>query len=187
MIGNDAQIFGGKYFGARNDLQSVAFQIGEVGFPAPAGTFIYTKVVNCNLGALKFVNDGGLGRYALSVWQTTGNVVVVREGTTMHSTNRLYLQVSGGAKTGSLGPLRAVTFQEDMLSRKGLEVRGDLRAGGPGGRVGFLGAFPQSRSDGWSATGSDQRTLSQNADLANVREVLATLVRDFKRYGLLGD
>ncbi len=187
VLGSDAQIIGGKYFGARDDLQAVAFQIGEIGFPAPAGTFMFTKVVNCDLGALKFVNDNGLGRYSLYVWQTTGKAVVVRAGAHMRPTNRFDLQVAGGAKMGDLAELKPVTYQEDMLARKSFEVRGDLRAGGPGGRVGFLGAIPQARVSGWSASGANRRTLTQDADLASVREVLGTLVRDLKRYGLLGD
>jgi len=56
VIGNDTQIVGGKYFGARAELEAAAFQIGELGLPAPAGTFINSKVVNC-LGALNFVRD----------------------------------------------------------------------------------------------------------------------------------
>ena len=187
IIDSDAQIVGGKYFSARNNRQSLAFQIGEVGYPAPAGTFISTKVINCDLGALKFVNDNGIGHYELQVWQTTGSVVVIGEGATIRPSNRFDLQVSGGAKIGPLGTLKPVTFQEDMLSRQGLEVRGDLIAGGTGQRVGFLGAAPRARNPGWSATGSDRRVLDPNTDLAGVREVLGTVVRELKRFGLLGD
>jgi hypothetical protein len=73
-----------------------------------------------------------------------------------------------------------------MLSRRDFEVRGDLRAGGAGARVGFLGASPQPQTPGWSASGNDRRALPADADLASVREVLGTLVRELKRFGLLG-
>jgi hypothetical protein len=104
----------------------------------------------------------------------------------MRPSNRLDIQVSGGAKPGRLVGLKPVTFQESMLSRRDLEVRGDVRAGGADARVGFLGATPQPRTPGWSASGGDRRDLPANADLADVREVLGTLVRELKRFGLLG-
>jgi hypothetical protein len=185
VIGHDAQIVGGKYFGSRAELEAAAFQIGELGLPAPAGTFINSKVVNC-LGALNFVRDAGIGRYAISVWQTDGDAVRDRDGLTMRPSNRLDIQVSGGAKPGRLAGLRQVTFQESMLSRRDLDVRGDVQAGGSGARVGFLGATPQPQTPGWSASGGDRRTLPADADLASVREVLGTLVRELKRFGLLG-
>jgi hypothetical protein len=172
----------------RPDNQTVGIEIGDAASQYPtAGTFINTKIINCELGSLKFMNDAGIGRYLISVWQMAGNAVVVRPGQHMKLSNRLDIQVSGGAKYGDLGELKPVTLQEETLARKGVEVRGDLRAGSIDSKVGFFGALPAQQSGGWSVGSSpDQRSLNDAADLAQVRAVLATLLRDLKRYGLLG-
>jgi len=68
-----------------------------------------------------------------------------------------------------------------------VEMRGDVRAGSPTSRLGLFGSIPQPRSTGWSANGvPDARSLDGSADLNQVRAVLATLVRELERYGLLG-
>jgi hypothetical protein len=189
VVGNDSVVIGGKFFAARPDNQTVGIEIGDAASSySTAGTFINTKVINCELGALKFVNDAGIGRYLLSIWQTAGQAVTVVPGQHMKQSNRLDIQLSGGAKYGDLGELKPVTIQEETLSRKGVEVRGDLRAGSATSKVGFFGALPQAQSTGWGV-GSipDQRNLGPAADLAQVRAVLATLLRDLRRYGLLAD
>ena len=191
LLGNDSQIVGGKYFGAR-DLQgnrTVGIQIGVADVnPAPAGTFVNTKVVNCDLGSLRFENDSGIGRYLLSIWQSTGYAVAVRAGLHISPSNRFDLQVSGGAKTGDLTGLRPISFSEDVLGTRGIEVRGDVRAGSPTSKVGFFGAPLQIRSTGWSVGNlPDARSLDSGADLAQVRAVLATLLRELRRYGLLAN
>jgi len=188
VVGNDSVVVGGKFFAARPDHQTVGIEIGDVASPySTAGTFINTKVINCELGALKFMNDAGIGRYLLSVWQTVGNAVVVRPGAHMRTSNRFDLQVSGGAKAGDLGELSPITFQDDILSTRGIEARGDVRAGSANSKVGFFGVPPQPRSAGWSVGNiPESRTLDGGADLAQVRAVLATLLRELRRYGLLG-
>jgi peptidoglycan hydrolase-like protein with peptidoglycan-binding domain len=191
LLGNDSQIVGGKYFGAR-DLQgnrTVGIQIGVADVnPAPAGTFVNTKVVNCDLGSLRFENDSGIGRYLLSIWQSTGYAVAVRAGLQISASNRFDLQVSGGAKTGNLAGLRPISFSEDVLGTRGIEVRGDVRAGSPTSKLGFFGAPLQIRSTGWSVGNlPDARDLDGGADLAQVRAVLATLLRELRRYGLLAN
>ena len=178
LVGNDSVVMGGKFFAARPDHRTVGIEIGDVDSSFPtAGTFVNTKVVNCELGALKFVNDAGIGRYLLSIWQTAGNAIVVRPGAHMKLSNRFDVQLAGGAKYGDFAELKPVTFQEAILARQNLEVRG---------RVGFYGAAPQAQSSGWSV-GSlpDARALDSGADLAQVRAVLATLLRDLRRYGLI--
>lgn len=190
LLGNDSQLVGGKYFAAR-DLQgnrTVGIQIGVASVnPPPAGTFVNTKVVNCELGSLRFENDNGIGRYLLSAWQTSGYAVVVRPGAHMQLSNRFDLQVSGGAKFGDLGELRPVTYQEDVLTRRGIEVRGDVRAGSEGSKLGLFGVQPRLRSAGWSVGGlPDRRSLDGSADLNQIRAVLGTLLRELERYGLLG-
>ena len=178
VVGNDSVVMGGKYFAARPDRQTAGIEIGDATAPNPtAGTFVNTKVINCELGALKFVNDAGIGRYLLSVWQTAGYAVVVQPGQHMKLSNRLDLMVSEGAKSGDLAELKPVTIQEDMLARQSLEVHG---------KVGFFGTAPQSQSAGWVFGGlPDARSLDGNADLAQVRAVLATLLKDLRRYGLI--
>jgi hypothetical protein len=179
VVGNDSVVIGGKFFAARPDHQTVGIEIGDADSPYPtAGTFINTKVINCELGALKFINDAGIGRYLLSIWQTAGYAVVVRAGQHMKLSNRLDIQLAGGAKYGDLAELKPVTVQEDTLLRRSLELRG---------KVGFYGAAPQAQSTGWSVGGfPDARTLDGSADLAQICAVLATLLRDLRRYGLLG-
>lgn len=188
LLGNDAQVMGGKFFASRVGNQTRGIQIGDhEEDSAPAATFIFTKIVNCELGSLVFENDNGIGRYVLSIWQPNGKAVVVRPGAEPRSSNRFDLQVSGGAKMGDLGHLSPVTFQEDVLSRRGLEVRGDVRAGSASSRLGFFGAPPQWQSADWSVGNiPDSRTLDPGADLAQVRAALATVIRDLQRYGLLG-
>ncbi len=188
VVGNDSVIMGGKFFAARADNQTVGIEVGDLAAGnATAGTFINTKVINCELGSLKFTNDNGIGRYMLSVWQMAGKAVVVRDGAHMKQSNRLDLQVSGGAKYGDLGGLRPVTFQDDTLAKGMVEMRGDVQAGSPTSRLGLFGSSPQPRSTGWSASGvADARSLDGSADLNQVRAVLATLVRELERYGLLG-
>jgi hypothetical protein len=187
VVGNDSVIVGGKFYAARPGNQTVGIEIGSTASSyATYGTFVHTKVVNCELGALKFTHDGGIGRYLLSVWQTAGNAVVVRQGAHMEQSNRLDIQVSGGAKYGDLGGLRPVTLQGDTLATGMVEMRGDVRAGTPTSKLGLFGSTPQPRSTGW-AVGSvpDMRTIDSSADLTQVRAVLATLVRELERYGLL--
>lgn len=187
VVGNDSVVVGGKFFAARPDNQTVGIEIGDAASSyTTAGTFINTKVINCELGALKFVNDAGIGRYLLSIWQAVGNAVVVRAGQHMKLSNRLDIQLSGGAKYGDLGELKPVTIQEDTLARRSVEVRGDLRAGSANSKIGFFGSLPQAQSGGWGVPNlPDQRSLSDSADLAQVRAVLATLLRELRRYGLL--
>ena len=189
MVGNDSVVVGGKFFAARPDNQTVGIEIGDAASSySTAGTFINTKVINCELGSLKFMNDAGIGRYLLSIWQSAGNAVVVRAGQHMKLSNRLDIQLSGGAKYGDLGELKPVTLQEDTLARRSLEVRGDLRAGSASSKVGFFGALPQAQSGGWGIGNMpDQRSLNESADLAQVRAVLATLLRELRRYGLLAN
>jgi len=189
VVGNDSVVIGGKFFAARPDNQTVGIEVGDADSPySTAGTFINTKVINCELGALKFVNDAGIGRYLLSIWQTAGNAVVVRAGQHMKLSNRLDIQLSGGAKYGDLGELKPVTLQEETLARKGVEVRGDLRAGSAGSKVGFFGSLPQAQSSGWGVGNMpDQRILNDSADPAQVRAVLGTLLRELRRYGLLAN
>ena len=178
VLGNDTQIVGGKYYGSRDDLQAVAIQIGEVGHVGPAGTFVNTKVVNCNLGALKFVRDRGVGRYILSVWQTTGSAVVRVPTATVQLGNRFDIDVNGGAVAGT-DPLAPVTFQENVLARR------DVQLGGTGTRLGLFGAKPAEQSSGWDANLPDRRNLDGGSDLEAVRNTLATLIAELKRYGLL--
>jgi hypothetical protein len=74
-----------------------------------------------------------------------------------------------------------------MLGTQGLEVRGDVLAGSAGSRLGFFGSPPQERGAVWSVGNLPElRNLGESADLAQVRAVLGTLVRDLQRYGLLG-
>ncbi len=180
-------MIGGKFFAARPDRQTVGIEIGDVNSShSTAGTFLNTKIINCERGSLKFMNDAGIGRYLLSIWQAAGNAVVVRAGQHMKLSNRLDIQLSGGAKYGDLGELKPVTLQEDTLARRSLEARGDLRAGSASSKVGFFGSLPQAQSGGWSADSlPDRRALNESADLAQVRAVLATLLRELRRYGLL--
>jgi len=184
VLGNDTQIVGGKYFAARDDLQAVAIQIGAVGHVGPAGTFVNTKVVNCNLGALKFVRDRGVGRYILSVWQTSGSAVVRTPTATAQLGNRFDIDVNGGAVPGT-DPLAPVTFQERVLARRDFSAQGDVQLGAPGKRLGLFGAVPGEQSAGWSTKGPDVREVNGNSDLAAVRDTLGTLIRELQRYGLL--
>jgi hypothetical protein len=187
LSGHLGQIIGGQYFALRDDHQTVGIEVGHVDLPAPASVFIQTTVINCDLGALKITRDAGAGRYLLSVYQTTGKAVVVPTGSQMRPSTRLDIQLSGGALYGDLGPLKPVTFQEDVLTRRGIEVQGDVRAGIETSKLGFFGTPPQPRSPAWSVGNlPDSRSLNAAADLAEVRAVLATLVRDLRRYGLLG-
>ncbi len=187
VVGNDSVVVGGKFFASRPDNQTVGIEIGDVASSdSTAGTFINTKIINCELGSLKFMNDAGIGRYLLSIWQTAGNAVVVRAGQHMKQSNRLDIQLAGGAKYGDLGELKPVTIQEETLARQGVEVRGNFRAGSAASKVGFFGALPQPQSGGWGVGNQpDQRLLDDTADLAQVRAVLATLLRELRRYGLL--
>jgi hypothetical protein len=178
VVGNDSVVVGGKYFAARADRQTGGIEIGDVTAPNPtAGTFVNTKLINCDLGSLKFVNDAGVGRYTISIWQPAGKAIVVVPGQRMKSSNRLDVQLSGGATYGDLGGIKPVTFQEDTLVRQSLEVQGE---------VGFFGMRPQEQSAGWHLGAlPDARTLNASSDLAQVRAVLATLLREMRRYGLL--
>jgi len=187
VLGNDCQLVGGKFWAARNGNQTAGIQIGVAGVnPAPAATFVMTKVINCELGALVFENDNGLGRYLLSVWQPAGDVVVARSGGQIRGSNRFDLQVSGGADVGDLGGLKPITLHEDVLSTGGIEVDGDVRAGSQTSKLSFFGAPLQTRSGGWSiGYVPDVRRLDGSADLNQVRAVLATLLRELRRYGLL--
>ena len=187
VVGNDSIIVGGKYFAARTGNQTVGIEIGDVASSySTGGTFVNTKVLNCELGALKFTNDDGIGRYLLSVWQTAGNAVVVRQGQHMKQSNRLDLQVSGGAKFGDLGGLRPVTIGETLATGM-VEMRGDVRAGTPASKLGLFGSPLQARSTGWSVGNvPDARSIDGGADLNQVRAVLATLLKELERYGLLG-
>lgn len=187
MSGHLGQIIGGQYFALRADRQTIGIQIGHPDLPAPASVFVQTTVINCDLGALKFANDNGAGRYLLSVYQTAGKAVVVAPGRLMRQSNRFDIQLSGGAMYGDLDPLKPVTFQEDVLTRRGIEVHGDVRTGSETSKLGFFGTPPQPRSPAWSVGNlPDSRNLNAAADLAQVRAVLATLLRDLRRYGLLG-
>ena len=178
---------GGKFFAARPDRQTVGVEIGAVGTNPTAGTFVHTKMIHCELGALKFTNDAGIGRYLLSIWQVNGNAIVVAPGNHMEPSNQLDIQLSGGAKYGDLGELKPVTFPKDVLTRQGIEVRGDVRAGSATSKLGLFGSLPQRQSTGWHV-GSvpDSRNIDGSADLNQVRSVLATLLRELERYGLLG-
>jgi hypothetical protein len=178
VVGNDSVVVGGKYFSARADFQNGGIEIGDAAAPNPtAGTFVNTKLINCEQGSLKFVNDAGIGRYTVSIWQMAGKAIVVPGGR-MKSSNRLDVQLSGGAVYGDLGGIEPVTFQEDTLVRKSLKVDG---------KVGFFGMKPQEQSSGWDVAIAlpDARTLNAGSDPAQVRAVLATLLRDLRRYGLL--
>ena len=188
LIGNDSLVMGGKFFASRVDNQTSGIQIGDQNVDsAPAASFVFTKVVNCELGSLVFEGDNGIGRYVLSVWQPRGKAVVVRPGARLRASNRFDLQVSGGAAVGDLGNLSPITFQDDILGTQGLEVRGDLLAGSPASRLGFFGSPPRERSPAWSVGNLPElRTLGESADLAQVRAALGTLVRDLQRHGLLG-
>lgn len=67
VVGNDSVVIGGKFFAARPDNQTVGIEIGDAASPySTAGTFLNTKIINCELGSLKFVNDAGIGRYLLT-------------------------------------------------------------------------------------------------------------------------
>ena len=178
VLGNDTQIVGGKYYASRDDLQAVAIQIGEVGHVGPAGTFVNTKVVNCNLGALKFVRDRGVGRYILSVWQTSGSAIVRVPTAALQLGNRFDIDVNGGAIAGT-DPLAPVTFQENVLARR------DVQLGGSGTKLSFFGEKAAEQSAGWAANVPDRRTLDSSADLEAVRNTLGTLIRELERYGLL--
>jgi hypothetical protein len=181
LSGHLGQIIGGQYFALRADHQTVGIEIGHVDLPAPAFVLVQTTIIHCELGALKFRKDGGVGRYQLSVYQTAGRAVVVAPGSQMQQSNRLDIQLSGGATYGDLGMLEPVTFQEDVL------MRGDVRAGSKTSKLGFFGAPAQPRSAAWSVAHlPDSRRLDATADLTQVRAVLATLLRDLQRYGLLG-
>jgi hypothetical protein len=177
VVGNDSVVMGGKYFAARPDRQTGGIEIGDVTAPNPtAGTFVNTKLINCEQGSLKFMNDAGIGRYIVSIWQMAGQAVVC-PGLRMRSSNRLDIQLAGGATYGDLADIKPVTFQEDTLARKSLEVHG---------RVGFFGAAPQTQSSAWSIGSVPQsRNLNAEADLAQIRAVLATLLRELRRYGLI--
>jgi hypothetical protein len=188
LIGNDSLVMGGKFFASRVGNQTSGIQIGDQNVDsAPAACFVFTKVVNCELGSLVFESDNGIGRYVLSVWQPSGKAVVVRPGAQLRASNRFDLQISGGAEVGDLGTLSPITFQADILGTHGLEVRGDVLAGSAGSRLGFFGSPPQERGAAWSVGNLPElRNLGESADLAQVRAVLGTLVRDLQRYGLLG-
>ena len=161
--------------------ENAGIEIGHLDLPAPASVLVQTTIINCDLGALKFTKDGGVGRYQVSVYQPTGRAVVVPPGSQMRQSNRLDILLSGGAEYGDLGALEPVTFQEDVL------MRGDVRAGGRASKLGFFGAPAQPRSAPWSvAYLPDSRRLDATSDLAQTRAVLATLLRDLQRYGLLG-
>jgi hypothetical protein len=177
VVGNDSVVVGGKYFAARADRQTGGIEIGDVAAPNPtAGTFVNTKLINCEQGSLKFMNDAGIGRYTVSIWQTAGIAIATRER--MKSSNQLDIQLSGGARYGDLGDIQPLTFQEAALARQGLEVRS---------RVGFFGTAPVTQSTGWTLGGlPDARSLDAGSDLAQVRAVLGTLLHDLRRYGLLG-
>ena len=55
----DSVIMGGKFFAARADNQTVGIEVGDLAAGnATAGTFINTKVINCELGSLKFTKAG---------------------------------------------------------------------------------------------------------------------------------
>jgi hypothetical protein len=176
LVGNDCQVVGGKYFAARDDRQTVGIEIGSPSAPPTGGSFVSTKVINCDLGSLKFTNDLGVGHYVLSAWQPTGNVVV---GSPAPS-NRLDLQVRGGASYGLPPTLQPSTSDA-------VRVRGDLQAGSASSLLGLFGADPQPRATGWAATGTGvDRTLTGASDLNELRNVLATLIQDLQKYGLLG-
>ena len=186
MLGHLGQVIGGQYFALRADHQTVGIQIGHLDLPAPAFAVVQTTIIHCELGALKFVNDGGLGRYQVSVYQTAGRAVVVAPGSQMRQNNRLDIQLSGGAAYGDLGSLKPLTFQEDVLAVRGIEVRGDVRTGSTTSKLGFFGTPPQARSAAWQVANlPDSRRLDAGGDLTQVRAVLATLLRDLQRYGLL--
>ena len=178
VVGNDSVVVGGKYFAARADFQTGGIEIGDEAAPSPtAGTFVNTKLINCEQGSLKFINDAGIGRYTVSIWQMAGKAVVVVPGKRMKLSNRLDVQLAGGATYGDVGSLEPLTFQEPTLSRGSLQVRGD---------VGFYGVGPQAQSTGWAVRGvPDARSIDGSADLAQVRAVLGSLLRELGRYGLL--
>jgi hypothetical protein len=178
VVGNDSVVVGGKYFAARADFQTGGIEIGDEAASSPtAGTFVNTKLINCEQGSLKFINDAGIGRYTVSIWQMAGKAVVVVPGKRMKLSNRLDVQLAGGATYGDVGSLEPLTFQEPTLSRGSLQVRGD---------VGFYGVGPQAQSTGWAVRGvPDARSIDGSADLAQVRAVLGSLLRELGRYGLL--
>ena len=181
LIGNDGQIVGGKYFGARDDRQTVGIEIGAADRPGTAGSFVNTKVIDCDLGSLKFTNDNGVGRYTVSAWQRTGTMVVFSPGAVQRTTNRLDLQVSGGATYGDLGTLKPFSYRDDVL------LRGTLQVGRSDTKLGLFGADPAPRSNGWSADAvTDDRSLGATADATEIRNVLGTLILELKKYGLLG-
>jgi len=117
----------------------------------------------------------------ITAWQPGGDLVVVDPpGTALRTSNRYDLLVRGGAGYGALG-----TFQP--LTVEGLAARGDVSAGAyASSRLGFFGVTPQARSTGWTTQAvSDDRNLGANADAAELRNVLGTLIVELKRYGLL--
>ena len=184
---NMCDIVGGEYFGIWSGNDSVAFQIGTPE-RACAATFINSLVHVCNRGAIHFVNDAGIGRYELFVWQTVGEVIAASPlpATEPHPSNRLDVVFAGGAKPGRFGPLKPFHFPGDVSMRGGLHVDGDVVAGRPTSRLGFFGAEPQLRGSDWTVTaGSAKRALADDAPLADVRAVLGTLIGDLQRFGLL--
>jgi len=185
--GNMCDIVGGEYFGIWSGNDSVAFEIGTPE-RACAATYINSLVHVCNRGALHFVNDAGIGRYELFVWQTVGDVITSSPlpATEPHPSNRLDIVFSGGAKPGRFGPLKPFHFPGDVSTRGAVRVGGDFVAGRSTSRLGFFGAEPQPRGAEWTvAAGPMKRALAPGAPLADVRAVLATLIGDLQRFGLL--
>jgi hypothetical protein len=90
------------------------------------------------------------------------------------------IQVRGGASYGLPATLKATATDE-------ARIRGDLQAGSASSLLGLFGADPQPRATGWAATGTSvDRTLTGSSDLTELRNVLATLIQDLQKYGLLG-
>ena len=65
VLGNDCQVVGGKFWAARNGNQTAGIQIGVAGVdPAPAATFVMTKVINC--GSARWSSRTTTGSAAIS-------------------------------------------------------------------------------------------------------------------------
>lgn len=115
LLGNDCELIGGNYFGARATGEGVGVQIGaatsmgDTGQEATegdarsptAGTILNTRIQNTEICAIRVQKDGGQGKWNVLFY--TANAAPAFAGNTPTGTNELQVTLAGAATSGLSG------------------------------------------------------------------------------------
>ena len=96
----------------------VGIEVGIAAGAAPAGLQIRAKVINCTTAAVKYTNDGGLNRFDLVNYQTSG---AVTSGTQNASTQLNIFNLNTGASQ--------TVIKDHLLTKGSTPTLGALQAG----------------------------------------------------------